>query len=996
MSPARSLHQQESASSQGNASPAREKKCMIQPREFILVPHTHWDREWYETFQQFRRRLVHAVDKVLSVLDHDPAFTYFTLDGQTIVLDDYLEVRPENAERLRAYTQAGRLMIGPWYLQPDEFLVSGESLIRNLLRGAESGAAYGGVMKVGYVPDTFGHIAQLPQILQGFGIDNVIFWRGLGEEVRQSEFWWAAPDGTRVLALHLADPIGYSNARNLPLNVDDFITRLRVMENALLPKSSTGILLLMNGSDHLEPQDGLPAVIAQANARLTGAHVTMGTLPHYVEATKRANPPLATFSSEWRSSQFAHLLPGVLSMRMWIKQRNAACEYLLQDVAEPLSAWTWALGEPYPSGFLRIAWQHLMHNHPHDSICGCSIDQVHREMVSRFDQSQQVAEGIIEEKLAQLARRVNTAALPVTPPQGMPLVVFNPSTGPRSDIVTCTIEALPGAGVSELVITDTAGHLMPMEVIDRASKDLFTADLAADVAVSMLGTVSDGHALGYSIMRVDFSPGSEAGVENVDITVAAQGEPDLAALQHAIAEGRAIAARAGFQRFHITIRETLQETVRFVARDVPARGYKTFLARARRSEDAATSPQRDLMMSDTSIENAFYRISVDPTNGTLSVLDKSTGVTYAGLNRFESGGDVGDLYNYCPPLAGDTLVSTPARPPEVTLLECGPVRATLRVTLEYLLPAHATDDRRHRSAERVHYAIATDVSLIPGVRRIDFQTRVDNTARDHRLRVLFPAPFATDHAEAEGAFEVRSRAAQVSPPGGDPANWASWIEQPVNTHPQKRFVDISDGRLGLAVVNKGLPEYEVMPSPDGRTSTLALTLLRCVEWLSRNDLSTRRGYAGPKIHTPDAQMPGAWTFEYALIPHAGDWRSNEAEVQRQAQMVQTPLRAVMEQSHNGPLPLEGSLVELSPGRLVVSAIKRAERKEALVVRFYNPLETEQEATLTIGPAFSDAHLARLDEEPLAAEQQARLERLSEQRLRARIRPGEIMTVLLRP
>ncbi len=969
---------------------------MTQPRELILVPHTHWDREWYQTFQQFRRRLVHAVDKVLDVLDHDPAFSYFTLDGQTIVLEDYLEIRPENAERLRAYAQAGRLMIGPWYLQPDEFLVSGESLIRNLLRGAETGAAYGGVMKVGYVPDTFGHIGQLPQILQGFGIDNAIFWRGVGEEARQSEFWWAAPDGTRVLALHLADPVGYSNARDLPLNVDDFMTRLRVMENALLPRSSTGILLLMNGSDHLEPQAGLPTVIAEANARLDGAHITIGTLPQYVEAIKRANPPLATFSGEWRSSQFAHLLPGVLSMRMWIKQRSAACEYLLQDVAEPLSAWAWTLGEAYPDGFLRAAWRHLMHNHPHDSICGCSIDQVHREMVSRFDQSQQIAEGIVEEKLAQLASRVNTAVLPQgagAQAAGAPLVVFNPSAGPRTDVVTGTIEALPGA--SDLVITDAAGRLMPMEVVDRASKELFTIDMPADVASSMLGTVSDGHALGFAIMRVEFTPGKTAGVEDVEITVATQGEPDLAAIQRAIAEGKTIAARQGFQHFHITIRETLQETLRFVARDVPAHGYKTFLARARRPEDSPTA-QTDLLVSDTSIENAFYRVSADPASGTLSILDKSSGATYAGLNRFEDGGDVGDLYNYCPPLAEDTLISAPARAPEVTLLECGPVRATLRVTLEYTLPARCSDDRARRSAERVHYAISSDVSLTPGVRRVDVQTRVDNTASDHRLRVLFPAPFAADHAEAEGAFEVVSRPAQISPPGGDPANWAGWIEQPMNTQPQKRFVDISNGRLGLAVLNKGLPEYEVMPAAGGNTSVLALTLLRCVEWLSRNDLSTRRGYAGPMIRTPDAQMPGTWTFEYALLPHAGDWRSNEAEAERQAQMFQTPLCAVMAKPHDGPLPLEGSLVDLTPGGLVVSAIKRAEREEALLVRFYNPLGTEQEATLTIGPAFRDAVLARLDEEPLGEEHQARLERLSEQRWRARIRAGEIMTVLFRP
>src|SRR5579872_1341860 len=189
-----------------------------------LVPHTHWDREWYQTFQQFRMRLVHTVDALLDILDQDSAFSHFMLDGQTIVLDDYLEVQPQNEERLRRYIQAGRIQIGPWYVQPDEFLVSGESLIRNLQIGFRRAADFGEPMRIGYVPDCFGHIAQLPQILQGFGIESAVFWRGVGAEARKSEFYWTAPDGTSVLVIHLADALGYSNARMMPLVPAEFAT----------------------------------------------------------------------------------------------------------------------------------------------------------------------------------------------------------------------------------------------------------------------------------------------------------------------------------------------------------------------------------------------------------------------------------------------------------------------------------------------------------------------------------------------------------------------------------------------------------------------------------------------------------------------------------------------------------------------------------------------------------------------------------------------------
>src|SRR5215469_15623097 len=178
---------------------------MAQTHHLILVPHTHWDREWYLTFQQFRMKLVRAVDKVLEALETDPEFSYFMLDGQTIVLEDYLEVRPENAERLQRLAQQGRLLIGPWYLQPDEFLVGAESLIRNLQTGRRMAEPYGGAMPVGYVPDTFGHNAQLPQILRGFGLDTAVFWRGLLPEVESGAFRWVAPDGSDVLVVWLHD-----------------------------------------------------------------------------------------------------------------------------------------------------------------------------------------------------------------------------------------------------------------------------------------------------------------------------------------------------------------------------------------------------------------------------------------------------------------------------------------------------------------------------------------------------------------------------------------------------------------------------------------------------------------------------------------------------------------------------------------------------------------------------------------------------------------------
>ncbi len=318
---------------------------MTQQLTILLVPHTHWDREWYQTFQQFRIRLVQAVDKLLDILDSDNTFHHFMLDGQTIVLEDYLEIQPEQEERLRQHVRSGRILVGPWYVQPDEFLVSGESLIRNLQVGLRQATDFGNPMYVGYVPDSFGHIAQLPQILQGVGIDNAVFWRGVGAEAKKSEFYWQSPDGSKVFVAHLADPIGYSNARHMPLSPEEFVTRVELLIANNLPKANTPTLLFMNGSDHLEVQAGLPATIQAANELLAtldssrqnllhegsslsynSIAVQISTLPQYLERVRQRIPveTLQTLTGEMRSSQYAHLLPSVLSSRMWIKQQNTA------------------------------------------------------------------------------------------------------------------------------------------------------------------------------------------------------------------------------------------------------------------------------------------------------------------------------------------------------------------------------------------------------------------------------------------------------------------------------------------------------------------------------------------------------------------------------------------------------------------------------------------------------------------------------------------------
>ena len=1016
---------------------------MTEQLNIILVPHTHWDREWYQTFQQFRIRLVHAIDRLLDILDHDPSFTHFMLDGQTILLDDYLEVRPENAERLKNYIRSGRIQVGPWYVQPDEFLVSGESLVRNLQIGLRQAAEFGGQMRAGYVPDCFGHISQLPQILRGFGIDNAVFWRGVGTEARKSEFFWSAPDGTQVLVIFLAGTMGYSNARDMPLDPEEFAARVEWLAAPLLPMATTNTLLFMNGSDHLEPQNGLPRTIEAANTLLAhidperenlfthyghlnidgqvkhvdSIHVHIGTLPQYIQAVQQQierspGTSLQVFSGEMRSCQLSHLLPSVLSTRMWIKQQNAATEHLLERWVEPLTAWAWKLGAPYPKGFVRLAWKYLLLNHPHDSICGCSIDQVHRENSVRFAQSQQIGENLVTHAMHHVASVTDTRATmhassnqPQKDREATPIVVFNPSPGPRTEAVQI-LTHLTGS-LNQAVIVDEQGTRMPLHVVNRWRQELGSIPIAREIiatAVALMGEQAPGDFINmaqttvggmlgqaetaYEITRVTIEEGQQPGVASIEVMLSRAGNNSINTQQLYEAErkGLDLLEREDINMLEFTVIDEARETIDFIAADLPAYGLKTFWIYPHGlQDDKLTIPAVNLAAGEDeassclSIENEFYTVEANQEDGTLTITDRQTHAVFTGLNRFVDSGDIGDLYNYCPP-EHDLLISKPRTPPKIELLSSGPVRSILRVSGTWSLPEACSTTRYERSAQMTDYAIVSEIALTPGVRRIDIHTSVENTAKDHRLRVTFPLPYSIQTAAAEGTFEVRVR--PIASPR--PVDVSEWIEEPTNTFPQKQFVDASNGTIGLGVLNRGLPEYEIITGESGQMA-VAITLLRCVGWLSRGDLPTRKGDAGPQELTPEAQCLGHHEFDYALVPHSGDWEAEEALVLREAQAYNTPIRALVSEQHEGKHPSLSTMIEVEPPALVVSAIKQSETGSGVIVRIYNPLNHTMQATIRPGLACTQAFVTNLNEEPIGHPQGIPLH--------IDLRSGEIATVL---
>ncbi len=400
--------------------------------EVTVVPHTHWDREWYLPFQRFRLRLVDLLDGLLDHIEQDPSYTHFLLDGQMAVVDDYLELRPEAEPRLRRLATAGRLAMGPWYILPDEFLVSGETLIRDLALGLERGAAFGGAMPVGYLPDMFGHIAQMPQILAQFGLEHAVVWRGVPAAMTErTAFWWEAPDGTAVRAEYL--PQGYGNGADLPDDASFVAARMKEFIDEHEQRLG-GRLLWMNGTDHQMPRPWLGRVVSEVDEKESDLSVRIGSL-----ASHLADAPvddLPRWTGELRSGARANLLMGVASNRVDVKQAAAGAERWLERVAEPMSA---LFADRWPAAELDLAWREVIRNSAHDSICACSHDEVVAAVLHRFDEARQIAEGLTTRALRDLADR-----LPVAGP-----AVVNASARTRAGVVELTLPYPPPAGDGE-------------------------------------------------------------------------------------------------------------------------------------------------------------------------------------------------------------------------------------------------------------------------------------------------------------------------------------------------------------------------------------------------------------------------------------------------------------------------------------------------------------------------------------------------------------------
>jgi alpha-mannosidase len=862
------------------------------PTRVAIVPHTHWDREWYSPFQTFRLRLVRLLDALLPMLESDLSYARFLLDGQTAVLDDYLEVRPEAAPTLARLASSGRLAIGPWMVLMDEFMVSGETMVRDLQFGIARGSELGGVMDVGYLPDMFGHVAQMPQLLRLAGFEHAVVWRGVPAAVEHTAFWWEAPDGSRVRAEYLYG--SYSNGRDLPDDAKRLVLRARDYEHEL-GAARLRDMLLMNGTDHQMPQPWLGRVVAEANAVQDEYEFAVTSLPEYL--AEQPSDGLVTVSGELRSGARANLLMGVGSNRVDVHRACARAERSLEKQAEPLSA-LFVPAPRYPHALTDIAWRMLVLNSAHDSSCACSSDEVVEQVLVRYSEARQIGDGLTRDAMHALAAQVAA-------PSGATLVA-NPTARARTGLVDARI---PGSGPCHFVGPDGEAH--PAQLLDEAGDDGFLTMVTGKKVRWVLDMMRGTEFAGRQIHRYEVSdPGAG---DPYDIVMReARGTDERIDLAELKAQMLALGEADHTMRVRLEVAPVRH--VLFDTGAIDGFGWACFTAA---EGPAPASGATTATAEGNGLRNEHLKVVVDPTDGTY-VIETADGLRVAGCGRLVDGGDGGDTYNYSPPDA-DIVVDRPDAI-RISASETGPARARIAIEADYAWPTLAEGDVRscsRRSAETVPVTVTTTLELRPGERFLRVAHEIDNRARDHRLRAHFPLPATVDGSDAECAFAVVRRG--LTAEGGA-------HEFGLPTFPSRRFVDASDGEVGLALLHDGLLEYEVVD--DGRA--LALTLLRAVGFLSRTEPRLRPNPAGPPDPLDGPQLLGRQRAEYAVLLHPGDWRTADCYGAADAFLV--PLERARVASHTdasrpevgAALRVDGaevSSVQRVPGGLAVRVFR---------------------------------------------------------------------------
>ena len=850
-----------------------------------IISHSHWDREWYLPYEKHHMLQVEFMDTLIDTLEKDSEYKSFHLDGQTIMIEDYLQVRPEKKESIKKLVEAGRIHIGPWYILQDEWLTSSEANVRNLQIGHRDSKEYGNICKIGYFPDSFGNMGQAPQILKEVGIDTAVFGRGVkptgfnnqvgdGDfESQYSEMHWQSADGSKVLGILFAN--WYSNGLEVPTDKEEakayWETKLADAEKY----ASTDHLLFMNGCDHQPVQTDLSEAIRVAKETNPEVEFIHSNFTDYVEEVKKElRDDLAVIKGELRSQQTDgwYTLANTASARIYLKQMNTKCQVLFEKMAEPLATIAYKNGMEYPHHLFVYGWKLLMQNHPHDSICGCSIDDVHREMVTRFEKAENVALHIIDEAMKYLSDRIDVSKFKEISKDSKPFFVVNQTGFNKTGVVEVELEVFKHyfseAGFPGSIKVAKEFKLPKFKIIDE-----------------------EGNIVPGKVVEMDYK-------FNYDLPKDKFRQPYMA------------------NRVHVTLE----------VENIPQFGWKTFALVP--VEEVKEKVEKSLFVSENEIENENLKVKINK-NGSLDITHKISGKVYEELGIYEDHGDIGNEYIYMMPV-GEKAITTKSDIAKITVLEDSEFRAIVKVENEIKIPVSADKvldeemrdliEFKYRTAQRVDEYTTMKIITTYTVERLGKGVKVKveflNEAFDHRLRSLFKTDIETPYHYADSIFEVVQR---------DNTPSKEW-ENPCNAQHQQAFVNVHNEECGLTIANKGLNEYEVLR--DGH-NTIALTIHRGVGEL---------GDWGD-FKTPEAQCLGKQTVEFEIIPHGPKEDLYNSYKEAYAYQVYDSVK-IIDKENKAILEPSYSMFEANSIETMWSSLKVNEETEDIIGRWYNVSEKE--------------------------------------------------------
>lgn len=844
-------------------------------KKVYIISHSHWDREWYMAYEQHHMRLIELIDDLLELFEVDPSFNSFHLDGQTIILDDYLQVRPEKRQAIQQAINEGKLRIGPFYILQDDFLISSESNVRNMLIGMEESRKWGTPVMLGYFPDTFGNMGQTPQLMKQAGISAAAFGRGVkpigfdnqvleaeNYSSQYSEMWWKGPDQTAIFGLLFAN--WYSNGNEIPVEKEAALAFWKQKLADAEQYASTNHLLMMNGVDHQPVQKDISKAIHLANELFPDYEFIHSNFTDYLEAVQKDVPEdLGSVEGELTSQETDgwYTLANTASARVYLKQWNTKVQRQLENITEPLATMAYEVSGNYPHDQLDYAWKTLMQNHPHDSICGCSVDSVHREMIPRFEKADEVGKYLAQDSLEQLTAAIDTTGFPK---DSFPFVIVNTAGMDKTGEAEITIELERkrfAEGIPEQLYQES-------ENLPKRKYHVETKSGATIPAILSEETVQFGYDLPKDRFRVPYM------VKMIKVTLPLENMPAFSWETFALVEGEAKAEE----------KETM------------------------------------IHQSGRIIENGPLHLTIEK-NGTITMEDRKNKRKLNNLHIFEDIGDIGNEYIFKQPFYDQPILSSNKENSEVKVLVDTPEIAKISILQEMEIPVSA-DERlekeqqmvvefRYRKAERSKEKRILQIKTIMTIRKdskkIDFETTLDNQMKDHRLRVLFPTKLHVEHHEADSIFEVVKRPNHVS---------KSW-ENPTNPQHQQAFVNIHDEEYGVTVGNFGLNEYEV--TEDGQ---IAVTLLRSVgelgDW----------GY----FPTPEAQCLGEHRFNYSIELHGPE---EKFSTYLHAYAAQIPFSTQQIKHHEGTLISKQQYLTIKSETFAITALKRSKFSDKVVVRGFN-------------------------------------------------------------